>query len=216
MERFNGGLKAYWKRRGAYERLVTPAGRRWRRRRVDRAELGEGGWRGVRIRTRVWRRLRRATPRRILAWIRDAYVRMMLALASSATVGGAYGVGFGMAPVKEYYDEKVLVEIYRTVLARRGILAVGGARTDEVLCCLKMAAKCITGALVGTLVVAYVCDTVISDKKIFGGTTPKTISDKEWWEATDKKFQAWPRTAGPPVVMNPISRQNFIVKQSEA
>jgi hypothetical protein len=38
------------------------------------------------------------------------------------------------------------------------------------------------------------------------------VSDKEWWEATDKQFQAWPRTAGPPVVMNPISRQNFIVK----
>ena len=32
------------------------------------------------------------------------------------------------------------------------------------------------------------------------------------WQETDKKFQAWPRTAGPPVVMNPISRQNFIVK----
>lgn len=44
------------------------------------------------------------------------------------------------------------------------------------------------------------------------GTTPGTVSNKEWWEATDKKFQAWPRTAGPPVVMNPISRQNFIVK----
>ncbi|KAK8969117.1 hypothetical protein KSP40_PGU006767 [Platanthera guangdongensis] len=42
------------------------------------------------------------------------------------------------------------------------------------------------------------------------------VSDKEWWEATDKKFQAWPRTAGPPVVMNPISRQNFIVKSPES
>ncbi|CAE5956308.1 unnamed protein product [Arabidopsis arenosa] len=45
-----------------------------------------------------------------------------------------------------------------------------------------------------------------------GGTTPGTVSNKEWWAATDEKFQAWPRTAGPPVVMNPISRQNFIVK----
>ncbi|KAG6595666.1 40S ribosomal protein S28, partial [Cucurbita argyrosperma subsp. sororia] len=49
-------------------------------------------------------------------------------------------------------------------------------------------------------------------EKIFGGTTPSTVSNSEWWEETDKKFQAWPRTAGPPVVMNPISRQNFIVK----
>uniref|UniRef100_A0A804PSU4 Uncharacterized protein n=1 Tax=Zea mays TaxID=4577 RepID=A0A804PSU4_MAIZE len=47
------------------------------------------------------------------------------------------------------------------------------------------------------------------------GSTPKTVSEKEWWQATDTKFQAWPRTAGPPVVMNPISRQNFIVKSTE-
>ncbi|GAV62873.1 DUF1138 domain-containing protein, partial [Cephalotus follicularis] len=66
--------------------------------------------------------------------------------------------------------------------------------------------------ILGLFAVAYVCDTIISDKKIFGGTTPGIVANKEWWEATDKKFQAWPRTAGPPVVMNPISRQNFIVK----
>ncbi|CAN6468207.1 unnamed protein product [Victoria cruziana] len=75
-----------------------------------------------------------------------------------------------------------------------------------------MSAKYITGALVATGVVAYALDVLVSDKKIFGGTTPSTVRDKEWGEETDKKFQAWPRTAGPPVVMNPISRQNFIVK----
>ncbi|ONK77908.1 uncharacterized protein A4U43_C02F12170 [Asparagus officinalis] len=74
----------------------------------------------------------------------------------------------------------------------------------------------IIGALAGSFVIAYVCDTTISDKKIFGGSTPSTITQKEWWEETDKKFQAWPRTAGPPVIMNPISRQNFIVKSSDA
>ncbi|GJT49480.1 hypothetical protein Tco_0975637 [Tanacetum coccineum] len=58
----------------------------------------------------------------------------------------------------------------------------------------------IVGALVGTTVLAFAC------------TTPSTVSNKAWWEETDKKFQAWPRTAGPPVVMNPISRQNYIVK----
>ncbi|KAE9455965.1 hypothetical protein C3L33_12133, partial [Rhododendron williamsianum] len=77
-----------------------------------------------------------------------------------------------------------------------------------------MSGKYIIGSLLGTCVVAYVVDHFIADKKIFGGTTPGTVSNKEWWEATDKKFQAWPRTAGPPVVMNPISRQNFIVKSS--
>lgn len=79
-------------------------------------------------------------------------------------------------------------------------------------CAVSMAAKYIVGGLVGSCVIAYACDYIVSQKKIFGGTIPGTVSDKEWWQATDKKFQAWPRTAGPPVVMNPISRQNFIVK----
>ncbi|XWS66356.1 hypothetical protein CRYUN_Cryun05aG0192300 [Craigia yunnanensis] len=75
-----------------------------------------------------------------------------------------------------------------------------------------MAAKYIIPSILGSFVIAYASDLLVSDKKIFGGTTPHTVSNKEWWEETDKKFQAWPRTAGPLVVMNPISRQNFIVK----
>eukprot|EP01018_Ginkgo_biloba_P018763 Gb_15181 [translate_table: standard] len=46
------------------------------------------------------------------------------------------------------------------------------------------------------------------------GTVPRTVVSKEWQEETEKKFQSWPRVAGPPVVMNPIRRQNFIVKAS--
>ncbi|XP_077240079.1 uncharacterized protein LOC143880986 [Tasmannia lanceolata] len=75
-----------------------------------------------------------------------------------------------------------------------------------------MTTKYIIGSLVGAAAIAYVTDLMIADKKLFGGTTPRTVSDKAWWGETDNKFQAWPRTAGPPVVMNPISRQNFIVK----
>ncbi|XP_058072864.1 uncharacterized protein LOC131221597 [Magnolia sinica] len=78
-----------------------------------------------------------------------------------------------------------------------------------------MSAKAIIGAVLASTAIAFSLDALIADKKIFGGTTPKTVSDKGWWEETDKKFQAWPRTAGPPVVMNPISRQNFIVKSRE-
>lgn len=108
-------------------------------------------------------------------------------------------------------------------------------------CSFNMATKYIVGSLIGSCALAYAFDQIIAEKKIFGGknlviyhaltlfsgifvcsvsfiwwsgTTPKTVSDKEWWEETDKKFQAWPRVAGPPVVMNPISRQNFIVKSS--
>ncbi|XP_027344146.1 uncharacterized protein LOC113856512 [Abrus precatorius] len=75
-----------------------------------------------------------------------------------------------------------------------------------------MAAKCIIPAIIASFGIAWVCDHTVSDKKIFGGTIPGTVSTKEWLEETEKKFQSWPRTAGSPVVMNPISRQNFIIK----
>ncbi|KAL9241706.1 hypothetical protein vseg_015784 [Gypsophila vaccaria] len=78
-----------------------------------------------------------------------------------------------------------------------------------------MSAKYIIGSLVGSFAIAYVCDNLLADQKIFGGTTPSTVANKEWWAETERKFQAWPRTAGPPVVMNPISRQNFIIKSSD-
>ncbi|OAY40451.1 uncharacterized protein LOC110623573 [Manihot esculenta] len=80
---------------------------------------------------------------------------------------------------------------------------------------MSRAATVIAG-VAGSFAIAYAFDHLIADKKIFGGTTPKTVATNEWWEETDKKFQAWPRTAGPPVVMNPISRQNFIVKSRES
>ncbi|XP_008779151.2 uncharacterized protein LOC103698880 [Phoenix dactylifera] len=89
------------------------------------------------------------------------------------------------------------------------------ARAADLKLSPDMAAKYI-GGVAASFAIAYLFDTVIAEKKIFGGTTPKTVADKEWWEATDQKFQAWPRTAGPPVAMNPISRQNFIVKSNES
>ncbi|TVU29830.1 hypothetical protein EJB05_21417 [Eragrostis curvula] len=54
----------------------------------------------------------------------------------------------------------------------------------------------IVGSLVGSFAIAYLCDTFVPDKKAFGDSTPKTVSEKEWWQATDTKFQVWPRTAG--------------------
>ncbi|KAK7278916.1 hypothetical protein RJT34_23955 [Clitoria ternatea] len=77
-----------------------------------------------------------------------------------------------------------------------------------------MSGKYIISAIIGSFGIAYVCDHAVSDRKIFGGTTPSTVSNKAWQEETDKKFHAWPRSAGSPVVMNPISRQNFIIKSN--
>ncbi len=79
-----------------------------------------------------------------------------------------------------------------------------------------MSAKVILSSLAGSLVASYAVYDVISHRMIFGGSVPRTVADKGWWEETDKKFQAWPREAGPPVIMNPISRQNFIVKASSS
>ncbi|KAF7147813.1 hypothetical protein RHSIM_Rhsim03G0019200 [Rhododendron simsii] len=80
---------------------------------------------------------------------------------------------------------------------------------------LNMGGKYYTiGSLLGSFAIAYLFDHYVADKKIFGGTTPRTVASKEWREETDRKFdRGWPRTAGAPVVMNPISRQNFIVKE---
>ncbi|XP_010257161.1 PREDICTED: uncharacterized protein LOC104597380 [Nelumbo nucifera] len=75
-----------------------------------------------------------------------------------------------------------------------------------------MATKYIVGSVLGSFAFAYVMGIWVADNKVLGGTTPRTVASEEWYEETDKKFQAWPRTAGPPVVMNPIRRQNFIVK----
>jgi len=41
------------------------------------------------------------------------------------------------------------------------------------------------------------------------GTVPHTIQGSDWEKETHKKLDAWPREAAGPVVMNPISRQNY-------
>ncbi|KAF0925836.1 hypothetical protein E2562_018477 [Oryza meyeriana var. granulata] len=142
---YKGGIKAYWKRRG-YGRLDAASAQR--RPRLPTAELGDGGRaagqqqpggrrsrRGWHVRRRgLGRRILRAlSPQRLLARLRDAYVGAMLRLASSAAVAGTAPYGPAGAdpfarprPLKEY-DEKALVEIYRSILARGGgVVPVAG------------------------------------------------------------------------------------------
>ncbi|VVB06643.1 unnamed protein product [Arabis nemorensis] len=61
--------------------------------------------------------LKTASPKKLLVWIRDAYVKMMMRLANSRVIGssGYGGSGFGSGQMKEY-DEKMLVEIYKSIL----------------------------------------------------------------------------------------------------
>lgn len=126
MEAFRGGLKGYWKRR-AYQRL-DGGGRRRRR-----AVLGGGRrrrfWR-IRVVPRLRFLARVASPKRLLARIRDAYVRMMLSFASSGAIAAGYGgaavAGFGRPQLKEY-DEKMIVEIYKSLVAQGPIIATAVA-----------------------------------------------------------------------------------------
>ena len=117
------GLKRYWRRRG-YNRLNVTG-----RRRMNRAELGRSG---SNRRRRFWRikitpRLR-FSPKKFLLGLRDAYVNFMLRIANSPVISGGYGVpvgdGFGRVPLKEY-DEKMIVEIYKSLLVTRDAAKIG-------------------------------------------------------------------------------------------
>ncbi|XP_010523972.1 PREDICTED: uncharacterized protein LOC104802191 [Tarenaya hassleriana] len=111
---------AYWGRRRGYQRLDGTSGKR--------AELDPNPTR--KRMKRVWRVkiipklriLKRASPKRILVWLRDAYVNMMLRLANSRVVGASGHVGFGAesGPVLKEYDEKVLVGVYKSILMVQG------------------------------------------------------------------------------------------------
>ncbi|GAV57010.1 hypothetical protein CFOL_v3_00549 [Cephalotus follicularis] len=121
-------LKGYWRRRG-YERLNGSG-----RRRVNRVELGSNQ---SRRRRRFWRikitpklgLFKKASPKKFFVWLRDAYVKMMLGLANSGMVSSGYGGsiggdpfgGFVKAPLKEY-DEKMIVEIYKSLVMAHGQL----------------------------------------------------------------------------------------------
>ncbi|XP_015946594.2 uncharacterized protein LOC107471614 [Arachis duranensis] len=84
------------------------------------------GWR-VKVAPKI--RIRRVpSPKKMLLWLRDAYVRMMLGFANSRVMtmnasatgfGGPYSVALGAlgpAHPKEY-DEKVIVQIYKSLVA---------------------------------------------------------------------------------------------------
>lgn len=127
------GLKEYWGRRG-YQRL-NGSGQR------TRVELGATRNR----KGRLWRwkikitpkiRIQRIpSPKKLLVWLRDAYVRMMLGLANSRVMtmsasasgfggtlpGGDPVVVFGRGPPKEY-DEKVIIQIYKSLIMGHGHL----------------------------------------------------------------------------------------------
>ncbi|KAL8544956.1 hypothetical protein ACS0TY_005239 [Phlomoides rotata] len=125
------GIKGYWRRKSSYNRFYTVG----RKRKPRVVQLGAEG--SARRRRRSWRikltpRLKfnlRFSPKKLLVGIRDAYVRMMMKMASSRVMSTGYGTGFGgdgvtgfgMRPIKEY-DEKMIVEIYKSIVMAQGQL----------------------------------------------------------------------------------------------
>ncbi|KAK9726409.1 hypothetical protein RND81_05G213200 [Saponaria officinalis] len=128
------GLKKYWKTRG-YVRLNNKNDRKTRtqpdptqvqrkRRRFWRVKISP--------RVRVW--IRVGSPKRWLTRLRDAYVNMMLRISNTGFSGGMsgfgygveYGYGYNKGQVKEY-DEKMIVEIYKSLMIAQGQLVSRGA-----------------------------------------------------------------------------------------
>ncbi|XP_076899845.1 uncharacterized protein LOC143553829 [Bidens hawaiensis] len=114
-------VKRYRQRRG-YRRLATA---------TNESRSKRGRWSWIRMPRRLKIKLR-WNPKKLVDSVHSAYVRMMMKLASSSVVrGGAiggYGAGaeicqFGMRPMKEY-DEKVIIQIYKSLSVRPGALAL--------------------------------------------------------------------------------------------
>ncbi|KAJ7008239.1 hypothetical protein NC653_007050 [Populus alba x Populus x berolinensis] len=101
-------MKEYWSRRG-YERINGSG----RTRRSWPLELGS-------VSTTSRRRRRRMpSPKRCFVWLRDAYVKMMLGFANSRAIGTA----------GKEYDEKMINEIYKSLVVAEGQLVPRDAPT---------------------------------------------------------------------------------------
>ncbi|KAI3506552.1 hypothetical protein L1887_21111 [Cichorium endivia] len=120
------GVKGYWRTRG-YQRLATTSlhthsGQEESGSKPRRCRRRRRFWR-IRISPRLTLKLK---PRKFFIGLRDAYVKIMMKLANSSVVrgrsmSGQGGEGFGTIALKEY-DEKMIMEIYKTLAMRQGQL----------------------------------------------------------------------------------------------
>ncbi|KAJ0259073.1 hypothetical protein HA466_0054750 [Hirschfeldia incana] len=104
----------YWRRSRGYERLDDSA----KKSNLDPTRK-KRFWRRIKIAPKL-RVLKKTSPKKLLTRLRDSYVNMMLRLANSQAIGSSYGYGSGLPPRE--YDEKKLVEIYKSMLIAQGTL----------------------------------------------------------------------------------------------
>ncbi|TMW80937.1 hypothetical protein EJD97_013418 [Solanum chilense] len=118
------GLKCYWKRRrrGGYERLNGSGCMR-----MNRVGLGKRRFWKINLKRRVKlsRNYLKFWPKKFVMNVRDAYVNMMMKIANSKCMSSGIGGGFGTRQLKEY-DEKVLVQIYKSMIIAQGQLIGDG------------------------------------------------------------------------------------------
>lgn len=129
MEGISMGLKKYWRRsiRG-YQRLHVSD-----RRKKETVQLGgcQRRWRW-RIKMAPKMRIHKiSSPKKLVLWVRDAYVRMMLGIANSM---GAFAVGYGgdaastakggfeRAPPPKEYDQRMIMHMYKSLIMAQGQL----------------------------------------------------------------------------------------------
>ncbi|CAJ1969810.1 unnamed protein product [Sphenostylis stenocarpa] len=129
------GVKEYWRRKG-YRRLNRSGQRRRSWVELGSTPTGKVRFWRWRIRLAPKIRIRKIpSPKNVLLWVRDAYVRMMLGFANSrvmtasASASGFGGplaavdtsfAGFGRA--QKEYDDKTIIQIYKSILMAHGSL----------------------------------------------------------------------------------------------
>ncbi|XP_058742627.1 uncharacterized protein LOC131615152 [Vicia villosa] len=115
----------YWKRRKGYQRVIKSSRKR------NTVRLGGESTTGAK---RKWRikispKIKIpaiSSPKKWMVWMRDSYVRMMVALANSKVVKmGSFGDttgGFGRNQQPKEYDSKMIVHMYNSFVVAQGHL----------------------------------------------------------------------------------------------
>ena len=120
-----GGLQGYWRREKAHQPQPEAKSNLLRRRK--QALLARLGGRRRSWRIKVGRKIRflpQASSRGILRRIKSACMRMMLGLTGAAAAVGMCSRGGGATELETEgggdYDERKMIEIYRSVAAQAG------------------------------------------------------------------------------------------------